>query len=492
MVNILSSINEWSIYCLQPTDGHYTCYTVFSKLMNAKEEERKKKKPLSAVDPIMEDISFLVSNQTDDAMDDPCLNQDTSMLKIEPCEDISCLVSNQTDDAMDDPCLNQDTSMLKIEPCEDISCLVSNQTDDAMDDPCLNQDTSMLKIEPCEDISFLVSNQTDDAMDDPCLNQDISMLKIESCEDISITSAEHQRELLLVEHEDHNYAAKEKPLDRDYTYNQEFDCREDFFLAPVEGTQEIEIFSVYESPKELAESSLSPFKTLCCLLQIRISDPYIFKCTENEIRIVELYQISSKNLSIKLTVNIDSSFCANIYVHRKEVSRDNAIWMGLPNIYDSVESVTKLLSRLSCFSVCVGNPDEKYQYITPVGCGISPQYSSTIRSFREGNFSATSAGSGEYTSTIRSVHCSLLVKRNRCSQCANDRKMLRKRHQRAVERQNSPLTDFVHKSIKHESMTRSNLIEKINQQRDEIQSMSLEIKELKRKFQKEVLKNDAS
>ncbi|VDI21149.1 Hypothetical predicted protein [Mytilus galloprovincialis] len=428
---------------------------------NLTKHVKKKKKPLPAVDPIMEDISFLVSNQTDDAMDDPGLNQDTSMLKIEPCEDISCLVSNQTYDAMDDPCLNIETSMLKIEHCEDIS--------------------------------FLVSNHTDDAMDDPGLNQDTSMLKIESCEDISITSAEHQRELLLVEHEDHTYATKEQPLDRDYTYNQEFDCREDFFLAPVEGTeqqitQEIEIFSVYESPKELAESSLSPFKTLCCLLQIRISDPYIFKCTENEIRIVELYQTSSKNLSIKLTVIIDSSFCANIYVHRKEVSRDNAIWMGLPNIYDSVESVTKLLSRLSCFSVCIGNPDEKYQYITPVGCGISTQYSSTIRSFREGNFSATSASSGEYTSTIRSVHCSLLVKGNRCSQCMNDRSMLRKRHQRAVERQNSPLTDFVHKSIKHESMTRSNLIEKINQQRDEIKSMSLEIKELKRKSHQEVLK----
>ncbi|XP_063432395.1 uncharacterized protein LOC134714774 isoform X2 [Mytilus trossulus] len=337
-----------------------------------------------------------------------------------------------------------------------------------------------------EEISFLVSNQTDDAI-----------VKIELNEDISIASDEDQRELLLGEHKDHTYTSKEQPLEMEYTGNQDFDCQEDFFVAPVEGTeqqiiQEIEIFSVYQSPNELAEPSLSPFKTLCCLLQIRISDPYIFTCTDNEIRIVELYQISSKNLSIKLTVIIDSRFCANIYVHRKEVPRDNSFWTGLPNIYDSIESVTKLLSRLSWFSVCVGNPDEKYQYITPVGCGISTQYSSTIRSFREGNFSATSAGSGEYTSSIRSVHCSLLVKGNRCSQCMDDRLMLRKRHQRAVERQKSPLTDFVHKTIKHESMTRSNLIEKINQQRDEIKSMSLEIKELKRKSQQESLKNGAS
>ncbi|CAC5412162.1 THAP9 [Mytilus coruscus] len=67
--------------------------------------------------------------------------------------------------------------------------------------------------------------------------------------------------------------------------------------------------------------------------------------------------------------------------------------------------------------------------------------------------------------------------------------MLRKRHQRAVERQNSPPTNFVHKTVKHENVSRSNLIEKINQQRDEITSMSSEIEKLKRKCKQEILQD---
>ncbi|XP_052100544.1 uncharacterized protein LOC127734612 [Mytilus californianus] len=339
--------------------------------------------------------------------------------------------------------------------------------------------------------SVAVSNHTDDAKDEQCLNQDTSMLKFVHFEEITIASAKDKGELLLVELKDHTYAAKEQPFESENTCRPEFDCQEDYFLAPAEGTeqqitQEIEIFAVNETQTEHAEPCLPPFQTLCGLLQVSINDPYILSCTDNEIRIVELYQISSRDISIKLSVIIDSNFCAKIYVHRKEVSRDNDIWTGLPTKYDSVESVRKLLSRLTCFSVCVGNPDEKYQFITPVGCGISDKVTNTIRSYREGNFSATS-GTLSYVSTIRSVHCSLLVKGNRCSQCLDERRMLRKRHQRAVERQNLPPTTFIHKTFQHKNMSRSNLIEKITQQQDEIKSMSLEIKKLKRKCKQEIL-----
>ncbi|CAC5408066.1 unnamed protein product [Mytilus coruscus] len=154
------------------------------------------------------------------------------------------------------------------------------------------------------------------------------MLKFVHFEEITIASAKDKGELLLVELEDHTYAAKEQPFESENTCRPEFDCQEDFFLAPAEGieqqiTQEIEIFAVNETQTEHAEPCLSPFQTLCGLLQVRINDPYILSCTDNEIRIVELYQISSRDISIKLSVIIDSNFCAKIYVHRKEVSRDN-------------------------------------------------------------------------------------------------------------------------------------------------------------------------
>ncbi|CAC5408065.1 unnamed protein product [Mytilus coruscus] len=133
-----------------------------------------------------------------------------------------------------------------------------------------------------EEISVAVSNHTDDAKDEPCLNQDTSILKFVHFEEITIASAKDKGELLLVELEDHTYASKEQPSESENTCRPEFDCQEDFFLAPAEGTeqqitQEIEIFAVNETQTERAELCLSPFQTLCGLLEVSISDPELYR-----------------------------------------------------------------------------------------------------------------------------------------------------------------------------------------------------------------------
>ena len=92
----------------------------------------------------------------------------------------------------------------------------------------------------------------------------------------------------------------------------EFDCHADCFLAPVGGTeqlitQKIEIFAVNETHNEHEEPCLSPFQTLCNLLQVSITDTYILSCTDTEICIVELYHFSCKEMSIKLSDVIHSN-----------------------------------------------------------------------------------------------------------------------------------------------------------------------------------------
>ena len=98
----------------------------------------------------------------------------------------------------------------------------------------------------------------------------------------------------------------------------------------------------------------------------------------------------------------------------------------------------------------------------------------------------------KYSSTIRSVNCSLLVKGSRCSYCANDRRMLRKRHQRSEERKKSPPVNYVHHQYQYKNMRRENLLTKIAQQNTEMKAMSSEIEKLKRKCQRQIIQDGVS
>ncbi|CAC5369285.1 THAP9 [Mytilus coruscus] len=191
---------------------------------------------------------------------------------------------------------------------------------------------------------------------------------------------------------------------------------------------------------------------------------------------------------IKLSVVIDANFLPRIFVHNKEIGKDNNIWTGLPTVYSSIDAVQKLLARLRMFFVCVGNPDEQFQYITPVGSGISDAFTNEIRCYREGDYGATKWDTA-YTSTIRSVNCKMLVQGSRCSSCAEDRRMLRKRQQRAEEKKTTPPVTFVHRTYQHKHMSRENLVTKIEQQKTEMRTLSSEVEKLKRQLHKQILQN---
>ncbi|VDH99600.1 Hypothetical predicted protein [Mytilus galloprovincialis] len=88
-----------------------------------------------------------------------------------------------------------------------------------------------------EEISVAVSIHTEDEKDHP--NYDTSLVEFVRSEEISITSEEVKGELLLDEHSDHTYAAKEQPFENEKICTLEFDCHADFFLAPLEGTEQL-------------------------------------------------------------------------------------------------------------------------------------------------------------------------------------------------------------------------------------------------------------
>ena len=126
-------------------------------------------------------------------------------------------------------------------------------------------------------------------------NYDTSLVEFVRSEEISITSEEVKGELLLDEHSDHTYAAKEQPFENEKICTLEFDCHADFFLAPLEGTEQLitqyicnwDICSEWDTQWtwRTLPFSHSPFQTLCNLLQVSINDTctYILSCTDTEI-----------------------------------------------------------------------------------------------------------------------------------------------------------------------------------------------------------------
>ena len=149
-------------------------------------------------------------------------------------------------------------------------------------------------------------------------NYDTSLVEFVRSEE-TITSEEVKGELLLDEHSDHTYAAKEQPFENEKICTLEFDCHADFFLAPLEGTEQLitqyicnwDICSEWDTQWtwRTLPFSHSPFQTLCNLLQGSINDTctYILSCTDTEICIVELYHFSCKEMSIKLSDIIHSN-----------------------------------------------------------------------------------------------------------------------------------------------------------------------------------------
>ncbi|XP_033730198.1 LOW QUALITY PROTEIN: uncharacterized protein LOC117319517 [Pecten maximus] len=246
---------------------------------------------------------------------------------------------------------------------------------------------------------------------------------------------------------------------------------------------------LFACPDQLTKE-LSKFERLQEDIQNKLCSPYVPVLRDDYIEILELYKAGGKT-AIKLAVTFDPTFKATIHVHRKKLPQDHDLWDGLPQSFDTYSKVQLLLDRLNKYVVCIGNPDEEYQDLVPVGTALTSGNSSEVHAYREGDFGAE-LGKVTYSSTIRAMNCPMLVEGPRCCSCASYRRCLRTRKQRLAEKDNLLDIDLIHSRYKHKDMSRQMLISKINQQKSCIKSMQHQIDKQRRDIDREILRSGIS
>ncbi|XP_033739584.1 uncharacterized protein LOC117326894 [Pecten maximus] len=223
-----------------------------------------------------------------------------------------------------------------------------------------------------------------------------------------------------------------------------------------------------------------------------IEAPFVMNTTNGDIRILEIYNSGSKSI-VKLVVLIHADYTATISVHQREIPSTHDLWNGMPPIFDSTSKILLLLTKLQTFSVCIGNTDEEFQSLVPVGAGISDGEDhglipGQVLAYREGDFCA-SQGNITYHSTIRSSQCSMLIyQRSRCANCSSFRRNLRRRKQNLQGKENKLLSA----NYRHSNMTTEMLKAKLHEQKKKIRSLQNELDTLKRRFDREILKKGVS
>ena len=203
-------------------------------------------------------------------------------------------------------------------------------------------------------------------------------------------------------------------------------------------------------------------------------------CT-NAIQFVSFYN-SDMNPTVKVSVAIDSHFTAHIKVHRMSLPANHDFWTGLPKWFDTLHEVTRLLDKLSLYSVCTANYEECYTSLVPTGAGVSCGANLPMAAFREPDMGAYD-GDILYSSTIRSTNCHYLVRTGiRCKPCQLTRGNLRKRLSVLREQSAKPLpTVSSHKP--NASMSKEELVHKVVQMKNESRNLKAVVTRLREKIQ---------
>ena len=257
--------------------------------------------------------------------------------------------------------------------------------------------------------------------------------------------------------------------------NQESDVEENIDETLIGIMEVVEIHDEYEN--------------LRASLQRNLKSPYVMNTNAENIEILSFYE-SKEKTSVKYRITVDEEFHVCLKVHNVEISRKHEIWDGLPKMYTEVQDIDLLLSKLNTFNVCCGNHEKEFhESFAQIGARITllPVLSETSSSeihasgYREGDFGASDEIGNCYDSTIRSVKCVLLVKGMRCCHCKYYRQSLQNRKYRIMSKQNKNV-DFNASKYQHCYMTREMLIDKINQQKNDIKTLESEMTKLKRQY----------
>ncbi|XP_046564014.1 uncharacterized protein LOC124272836 [Haliotis rubra] len=121
------------------------------------------------------------------------------------------------------------------------------------------------------------------------------------------------------------------------------------------------------------------FLTLKKELFQHVDDLGNFTIARNKRENITIVQFYDNDVgSVQLSVVIKPSFTAAIYAHRRDIGPNHEFWIGLPAFFSTLRDVKKLLSKLSTYHVCVGNYEDRFADLIPVGAGISEGAISTI------------------------------------------------------------------------------------------------------------------
>ena len=219
---------------------------------------------------------------------------------------------------------------------------------------------------------------------------------------------------------------------------------------------------------------------------------FLYNCTllwsnENCIEYLKFYH--GEATTIQLSVKIRSDFMPLIQVHGKHVSFEHEFWSGLPEKYTTPADIVKLLNKLYCFKVCVGNPDREYQSLikSHVESCQPPQ------AYVEGDFGAVKDGV-LYTSSIRSMACELLTKSKWCRKCLLYRNTLTKaKTQETNDKQNAP-SDLLTYKKSHIQINSEELTARLQQALEQAKTLSEENELLRQQmtWKEDVLKKSNS
>ena len=245
-----------------------------------------------------------------------------------------------------------------------------------------------------------------------------------------------------------------------------------------DGAAENEVLTKFESLKQNV-----------LLQRDKLPAAYFINLESKDIEFISVNKHEEKT-AVKTRVCIYSDFSARVFVHNKELSSNHFLWDRQPQYFHNFTDILGLLNSLSHLYVCIGNPDDEYVSLVPVGAGLSDNKQPGILAYREGDFCATQRDL-IYSSTIRSVNCDLLHDSIRCSACSKYRKNLRARKERLRELEKKDI-DFTKSTYKHVDLPRAMLVKKIEQQKEQIKSLESKILKMERQLRKEIVKKGIS
>ena len=273
---------------------------------------------------------------------------------------------------------------------------------------------------------------------------------------------------------EHDYAlppSEHDIIDNSHENNDIHDILHDHVASECEDNVDIGL-------EEVTIASQTYEQLVCELKQFEWTKTYTLVPHNTSFHLVKFY--TGANPSVKIRVNRE--FMCQVKVHEKEIPRTHAIWTNVPELCDTVQSVSKLIENIEGFRLCSGNSEEEFQTLVHVGGTLGRGTEVEVEAYREGDF-----GAG-YQSTIRSVKCPVLTdRRTKCLECASFGYVLKKRSDRAKNRSTDDIV-FHHSSYKHKHMSRNELCRKINQQKTEINSLQHEVWKLKREISQEIQK----